>query len=47
VANAYVHPLTVDRKLAPVWLGHFSVATVTARAARPAKAKKALGACHA
>jgi hypothetical protein len=46
-ANAYVHPLTVDRKLAPVWLGHFSVATVTARAARPAKAKKALGACHA
>jgi hypothetical protein len=47
VANAYLHPLTVDAKLAPAWLGHFSVASVTARPARPAKAKKALGACHA
>jgi hypothetical protein len=47
LGRAYLHPLTVDPKLAPVWLGHFSVATVTARAARPGKAKKALGACHA
>jgi hypothetical protein len=50
VSSAYLHPLTVDPKLAPVWLGHFSVTGVSARDVRPARAKptrteKALGSC--
>ncbi len=45
VGSAFLHPLTVDPKLTPVWLGHFAVSGVPTRAEKPGRVHRRLGSC--